>query len=455
MARKITEVDAEWAWSPYEPNSEQPWNLARAAHLYRRAGFGATSRQLQDAVKQDPADVVATFLAPGNTSAFEEEMDSFGKTILAARSAQSLSAWWLYRMINTPDQTLEKATLFWHGHFATSAEKVTDAKLMLQQNDLLRKYARGNFEQLVHRISRDPAMLIYLDSTTNRKTHPNENYARELMELFCLGLGNYSEKDIQEIARCFTGWEVLRGNFRFNSFQHDEGTKSFLGQSGKYGGEDAVRIVVSQNASAQFIVSKLIRFFVLDEPQPPMSLVEPLAQELRDHEFHVGRVLKRIFNSQLFFSRYALSQKIRSPVELAVGLIRSLEVQTNLNRVSQLLEELGQRPFYPPNVKGWDGGRTWINSSTLLGRANLVRQILTDDSSKFGGGDLESLTNRNGVKAPKDIVQWLLDALLAVEVQDNVREQLTRLASEQQIATSKRISNVIHAISTLPEFQLC
>jgi len=382
-------------------------------------------------------------------------MDSFGKTVLAARNAQSLSAWWLYRMINTPDQSLEKTTLFWHGHFATSAEKVTDARLMLAQNNLLRKYARGDFEKLVQEISRDPAMLIYLDSTTNRKTHPNENYARELMELFCLGLGNYSEKDIQEIARCFTGWEVLRGKFRFNSFQHDEGKKSFLGNSGNYGGEDAVKIVVSQNASARFIVSKLIRFFVFDEPQPPEALVDPLAQELRNHDFHIEHVLRRIFSSQLFFSEHALNQKIRSPVELAVGLIRALELQTNLIRVSQSLEEIGQRPFYPPNVKGWDGGRTWINSSTLLGRPNLVQQILNDDSSKFGGGDLESLANQNGVKAPNDIVQWLTDVLVAVDLQGNIRDELIRLASEPNVNPSKRISNVIHAISTLPEFQIC
>jgi uncharacterized protein (DUF1800 family) len=235
METDLAKVDPAWAWSPYEPDTRQPWDRARAAHLYRRAGFAANWQQLDEAVQQEPAAIVRQLLAAGaKGNDFKLEMEQLGKTILASGNPQSLSAWWLYWMLHTPDQCGEKATLFWHGHFATSAAKVTSARLMLAQNDLLRRHALGNFVELVQAVSRDPAMLIYLDSATNRKLRPNENYARELMELFCLGPGNYTERDIQEIARSFTGWEVRDEKFRFNPYQHDRGQKSLLGANWRF-----------------------------------------------------------------------------------------------------------------------------------------------------------------------------------------------------------------------------
>lgn len=454
MSSDLTNVDPGWAWSPFQPDEKTPWTTAHAAHLYRRAGFAANSRQLQAAVAQQPGDLVRQLFVPDGTAAFEREMDSLGSTILASRDARSLSAWWLYRMLKTPDQLLEKTTLFWHGHFATSAAKVTDAPAMLRQNALLRKYAHGNFVELVEEISRDPAMLTYLDSTTNRKTHPNENYARELMELFCLGVGNYSEQDIQEIARCFTGWEVQNGQFRFNKYQHDPGVKSVLGQSGQFGGEDAVRIVLDQPAAPRFIAAKLIRFFVFDEPQAPAAIVEPLANQLRDNGFQVGAVIERILGSQLFFSEHAIGRKLRSPIELGVGLLRALEGSTNLYRLAEEVAELGQSPFYPPNVKGWDGGRTWINSSTLLGRANLVRQLVQSPESRFAGGKLAELAEQHQASSPERLVDWLLELLLAGPVSADVRDPLVKLANENRNGDNVRVTNVIQAIGALPEFQL-
>ncbi|MCH7729352.1 MAG: DUF1800 family protein, partial [Planctomycetes bacterium] len=279
MAAGLKHIDPAWAWSPFEPDKNRPWNIRLAAHLYRRAGFAANSHELEEAVRKTPAEVVRQLTNPKKDEAAEQDLDDLGKAILARRSPQSLSAWWLYRMLHTQDQLLEKTTLFWHGHFATSAAKVDDAKAMMDQHELLRRNAMGDFKKMVHAISRDPAMLIYLDSTENKKTQPNENYARELMELFCLGLGNYTEKDIQEIARCFTGWEVRRGKFVFNKYQHDKGEKAFLGRRGRFGGEDAIRIVVAQDAAPRFIVEKLIRYFVFDEPRPPAALIEPQAPD--------------------------------------------------------------------------------------------------------------------------------------------------------------------------------
>jgi uncharacterized protein (DUF1800 family) len=345
-------------------------------------------------------------------------------------------------------------TLFWHGHFATSAAKVEDAILMLNQNRLLRQHALGEFETLVQGISQDPAMLIYLDSTTNRKAHPNENYAREIMELFCLGEGSYTERNIQELARCFTGWQVRRKKYRFNRYQHDFDGKTFFGRTGEFGGKDAVRIVLDQPAAPRFIAKKLIRYLVFDEPAPSTALVEPLARQLRDIDFQIGPVVQRILGSQLFFSEHAMARKIRSPVELACGLLRSLEGTTNTYRLAEQLADLGQAVYFPPNVKGWDGGRTWINSSTLIGRANIVFELLQSDKTRFANGTLADLMESHGIEGPRATVDWLHQLLFAVPLPGGARDRITQLFNSNDGDPSQRIARVIHAMSTLPEFQL-
>ncbi len=455
MADDVTKVDPDWAWSPFEPDAKNPWDRAAAAHLYRRAGFAATTAQLDAAEKRSPQEVVAQLMEPAEAGEqFAAEMARMGDSMLASGNARNLSAWWLYRMLYTPDPLLEKLTLFWHGHFATSAAKVTDPKLMLAQNELLRTHARGSFREMVSGIARDPAMLLYLDSATNRKLHPNENFAREVMELFCLGLGNYTERDIQEMARSFTGWEVRRGEFEFNPYQHDEGVKEFLGESGNLGGDDAVRIVLAQPAAPRFIVGKLIRFFVFDEPEPPAALIEPLAEELVAGDWNVGPIVERMLGSQLFFSPMARAAKVRSPVELAVGLLYALEGTTNLYSLAEGVDQLGQAPFFPPNVKGWDGGRAWINSATLLGRANMVRRVVDDQNSRFGGGPLVGLFNRHNLDTAEKAVDWVLDLLVAAPLPDQSRQMLIDLAENGAGDRNRRLSDMVYTVSTLPEFQL-
>lgn len=455
MPADLGKVDPSWAWAPFEPDERLPWNRRRAAHLYRRAGFAANTRQLDEAIAMSPQELVAVLMQPEGVEQFQSEMDRFGRTILSAGNSQGLSAWWLYRMLHTPAQLLEKTTLFWHGHFATSAEKVTNARLMLDQNALLRDNALGSFTKMVNAISRDPAMLIYLDSSTNRKTHPNENYARELLELFCLGLGNYTEKDIQDVARCFTGWEVRRDQFRFNKYQHDTGEKRFLGKRGVFDGDEAVRIVVQQDAAPKFIARKLVAYFLLDEPAPPDELIEPLARQIRDSDFVIGPTVERILGSRLMFSSHAIGRKIRSPIELAVGFLRALEGTTNLTRLSSALAVLGQSPFFPPNVKGWEGGRTWINSSTLLGRMNLVRRLTMGDESRFADGELGQYIERHAGTSAAQMVDWLLELLVAVPIPVDAKEALIRLAGSASRDADRRASTVIQAVAALPEFQLC
>jgi uncharacterized protein (DUF1800 family) len=344
-------------------------------------------------------------------------------------------------MIFTPRPLVEKLTLFWHGHFATGAEKVMDAELMYAQNVLLRSHALGDFRQMVHQISKDPAMLIYLDSVTNRKAHPNENYARELMELFCLGEGNYSERDVQELARCFTGWEIRRKMFRFNPYQHDSGGKMILGNPDVESGEDAIDCVVAHASMPHFIVSKLFRYLVCDEPRAPDALLEPLAKDFVQSGYSVRAVVDRILQSRIMLSLWSSGRKVRSPVELAVELMRGLSATTNLDRMSKMLRPLGQALFYPPNVKGWDGGRAWINSSTLIGRANFVVDFLGDSKTRFGGTTLDAWAIEQGLASESDWRVWLVDSMLAVPLVEADRKKLAEGMGSD--ATSSRASALI------------
>ncbi len=452
---KLTDAEVRSAWQPYDPGRDGPWNRRRAAHLYRRAGFGADRSQLDDAVARTPADVVDELLdGDAPHTAFTDQMATLAKSVVSGGDGYQLAAWWLYRMIHTPAPALEQLTLFWHGHFATSAAKVPSTRLMYQQNETLRKHALGPFEKMVQAIARDPAMLIYLDSRTNRKKHPNENFAREVMELFCLGLDQYTEKDIQELARCFTGWEIRHERFRFNRFQHDSGEKTVLGSRGNFGGKEGVRVVLRQPAAPRFVAEKLIRYYVSDTLPLEPALLDPLAKQLRASDFRIQPVLRTIFGSRLFYSHHALGTKVRGPVELAVGLLRSLDGTTSTTALVDGLQPLGQTLFYPPSVKGWDGGRTWINSTTLIGRANLVRQILEDKSTRFGGGKLEDLLDRHRIQGPAQTVDWLLEQLIAVPINDAARGQLLALL-EAPGDRHERLTNVVHAISMLPEFHVC
>ncbi len=443
------------AWLPFEPSAERPWNRRLAAHLFRRAGFAASRAELEVAVQEGPRATVQKLLAvDAEPPKFAGEMQAFANTLLAGNNPQTLSGWWLYRMLHTPAPLLEKMTLFWHGHFATSAAKVTDAKLMYNQNALLRKHALGSFEELVQGISRDPAMLIYLDSVTNKKTHPNENYAREVMELFCLGLGNYTEQDIQELARCFTGWEIQRNEFKFNRFQHDFGTKRVLGKTGDFNGEEGVKVLLSQPAAPQFICAKLVRFFVTDEDALSPELIAPLAEKFRASHLVVAPVLETLLTSRYFYSDEAQGKKIRSPVELGVGLLRSLDATASTQRLAVELGELGQMLFFPPNVKGWDGGLAWINSATLLGRANLVKHMIEDNNAKFGGGTLSAYVQQQGWQSAADVVAALQELLLASELSPDVRQQLIAILDDHPRDRQRALRQVIHTLGALPEFQM-
>lgn len=462
----LAAVDPGWAWAPYDPSdsmSEQPtsesanveWNLGTAAHLFRRAGFGADAKRLRSAVEHPPADVVAELLGANlETGEFRATADALAKTIVAAGDPAKLSAAWVYRLLYTPAQLLEKMTLFWHGHFATGADKVENAEMMWRQNQLLRQHALGDFRELTQGIAKDPAMLLYLDSASNRKAHPNENFARELMELFCLGEGNYSERDVLELARCFTGWEIRNERFRKNRYQHDMGEKTVLGQRGNFDGEDGVEIVVAHPETERFLAAKFFRFFICDEPEPPESLLEPLAETLRENNLRIAPAIQQLFSSNLFFSSHAIARKIKSPVELVVGFLRGLNVTANTELVANGLRDVGQGLFYPPNVKGWDGGRAWINSSTLLGRANLLHKIIFDSNTRFGDGTLSESLAAQGIDTPEQAVEHFAAVLVAIPIREDSKAKLVHAFSATPTDREQSFRKLLHGVVSLPEIQL-
>jgi uncharacterized protein (DUF1800 family) len=422
----------------------------------RRGGFGAKPSEIKELVELGPAKTIDRILGKSNTQAleaFEQESSQIVSAIRSGGSIDSLAAWWLHRMIHTPSPLVEKITLFWHGHFATGADKVNDIELMVQQNKLLREHALGDFRKMVHEVSKDPAMLLYLDSASNRKTHPNENYARELMELFCLGEGNYTEQDVQQLARCFTGWEIRRKSFRFNPYQHDSGLKTLLDRQGIESGEEAIDAVLAHRSMPTFIAGKLVRFFVCDEPNPTAEFLEPLAEVFRKSDFTIEPLVRTILYSKLMLSDWSVGKKVRSPIDFMVESIRSLQVTTNLDRLAKGLDGIGQALFNPPNVKGWDGGRAWINSSTLIGRSNLIVDLLREPATRFGRTDLAAWLKSQQLTDQNQWLKWLEDSLLSVPLNDSDKQRLQIIAekSDGGLDPWKRI---LVALSQNPKMHL-
>jgi uncharacterized protein (DUF1800 family) len=294
---------------------------------------------------------------------------------LGARAAQT---WWLDRMLRTNRPLTEKMTLFWHGHFATSIRKAP-ANLMVEQIDLLRAQGLGNFRTLLLSVSVNPAMLVWLDNRYNNKAHPNENYAREVMELFALGLGNYTEEDVKNAARAFTGWTINKDQrFVFRPGRHDDGVKHFLGQTGSFSGEDVIGIILEQPAHSRFICRKMLEFFVYSDPEP--ELVENLAGVYTLGGYDVSKVIGTLLRSSVFYSPRAYRALPKSPLEFTIGLYRYLGVSNTPPDTLGWLRRMGQEPLAPPSVKGWDGGPTWINTATLLSRFNLVNKMVKASS---------------------------------------------------------------------------
>ena len=415
-----------------EPLPASEWSYDHAAHLLERAGFGGTPEEIARFAAMTPEaavdlivnyEQIADTLPPFEHSGIWDEAmladvdlhlrfddvmakaaevgEVYGevvreegprklqditdalyyKYLSSNREWQRVAQWWAERMLTSPRPLEEKMTLFWHGHFATEELKNDDYRLMLQQNMTLRQLATSDMSSLLIAMSKDPAMLLYLDNRLNVKGHANENYAREILELFSLGIGNYTENDIKEAARAFTGWRNQGLTFIDDRAQHDEGMKTVFGQTGNWDGEDVVDLILQQEAAGEFIAGKIYRFFVREEIS--VQMLDELAARLRDDNYALKPFLRALFLSQDFYSEPSLGTQIKSPVQFLVSTYRKLGLEripgtpyfpaaTNL---------LGQALGNPPNVKGWDGGRAWLNPSTILLRNNLIGHLLFPETA--------------------------------------------------------------------------
>ena len=452
--KKLT--DPALAWAQYQPNARQPWNLIKAGHLLRRAAFGADWNQLQQALFDGPQRTIDKLLKPqADTKAFNNTYDEYENS--TASSIKSLRAWWLRRMIQTPYPLLEKMTLFWHSHFATKSDKVKNPKLMLRHIRLLRSKALNSFREMLQAISNDPAMLIWLGADKNRKALPNENFVRPLMEIFTLGPGNYTEKDIKEAARAFTGWFVLRSQLRHIPREHDSDIKNILGQKGKFTGKDVVRIILKQPAASQMIVKKLYRWLICESEEPDTMLITPLAESFAK-DYDIMKLTETMLRSNLFFSQAVYRRRIKSPVEFALGIIKPLEGIVSTTQLAKDLSDLGQDLYNPPTVNGWTGGQLWIDSTALVLRHNLASALIQGSKPYADKLNPWILSNKYGHSTPKSAAQFMLDLLLqsniAPNIQDTILKPLQTPSASNTDDQERKLRNFVQTLAVLPEFHL-
>jgi len=422
-----------------------PFSQRQAAHLLRRAGFGGTAGEVDVAVSLGAQGAVDAILHPALPEPeFSAQPDADASNDSTTRN-MAAQMWWLDRMLRTQRPLREKMTLFWHGHFATSIIKVP-ASLMIAQIELLRSLGLGHFHRLLLAVAKDPAMLVWLEGRTNVKANPNENFAREVLESFALGPGNYTADDVKSAARAFTGWTLDKNfGFVFRPTQHDGGSKTFLGKSGTFGGEEIVSIIVEQPVHQQFICRKLLAFFVYADPEP--ELVDALAQTYARSGGDIALTVSTILRSNVFFSERAYRALPKSPLEFVIGTLRFLQIRKVPKDTLAWLGRMGQSPLAPPSVKGWEGGPAWLNPAALVARVNFVNRAVRAapvpaavtsgvlaTKSLPPAGDPETFA----VYAPDDIVRQaqgfepdrVLDVLVRDVAQDDVTSELRRPISD-------------------------
>lgn len=433
--------------APFVPGVDGPWDTGAASHLLRRGGFQPSAEEIKVALDAGPAATADRLVRGGEETSRAKELDDIGDSVKHAESIDSVRGWWLKRMVRTSRPLYARMSVFWHNHFATSNEKVQSAPLMMRQLDTIQTHALGKFEDLLLAMSRDPAMIIWLDGDSNIKGRPNENYARELFELFSLGVGHYTEKDIKEAARAFTGWHQRQGEFRFFERDHDTSSKSVLGSSGNFGGEDVVKLAVQHPACSRFLATKLLQEFLTPDPAPP--LVEAMAGRLRETQLDVGESLRTLLSSKAMFDVRYRRARIKSPVEFVVGICRSLETRAPVRALIDSVNQMGQRLLEPPSVKGWNGHRAWINSSTTLLRLSGVQRLTDAD----GGGILSpaELRSRHGLDTREKVIEFACLVTLDGVVSPEIASEMKGLTGE----LDQVLRGALRVLMSTPEYQMC
>lgn len=405
------------AWTAYKPDQQHPWDSRRVAHLHRRTVFGLTAGELRRDLNSTPDDCVSRLLAgecrEGVPKEFERLSALIGEAAAGQKNIDRLKAWWIYRMLFSPDPLGERLTFMWHNHFATSNLKVNDLTQMKRQNDTFRASARAKFGPLLHAMLRDPALLRWLDAQNNRKGKANENLGRELLELFTLGIGNFNEADVKGAARALTGLAIKGGQFRFDKQRHDSDEKTILGQTRNLDPERLVDLLLSHPATARRLADKLIaEFFAADVVSDKER--DELALRLTESSLDIGKAVETILRSQLFFSDANINRRISDPLTFLIAPLRALEVFEPPSTLILVdwLRRMGLELFYPPNVAGWPGGRAWLTTRTVIARANYGAAVLSGEIHRDPKApSLEQLARKHDATKP-DEFRSLMNTLL-------------------------------------------
>ena len=472
--------------------------MQQLAHLMRRAGFGATRRELEQYAAIGYEASVEKLIDTTNPTAISEYLirryHPDESSLLGGLSGADA---WLYRMVTTDTPLLEKMALFWHGIFATGYPKVLNAKPLSDQIRMFKRYAMGDLKTLLVQMAKDPAMIIWLDNQQNHKGAINENFGRELLELFSMGTGNYTEDDVKECARAFTGWTIgnceymevrsardsdwpygrISWHYEFDDTDHDDGEKEFLGQKGNFNGEDIIDIICEQEATARFISRHMYHFFVADEPPVPQwpyqaprdpEAIDQLVKVYFDSKYDIREMMRFLFNSNFFKSEKCWYEKIKSPAELVTGVMRLTEA-VNMPRYDTFSKQLrmqymGQTLSNPPSVEGWDGGTAWIDTGALVERMNFAAEELGNVTTPGSQDLLERVLAENSTEVtPERVIDICLDHVGALSIHKDTRSKLIEYANENggvkvngnELSESAQqiISGIVKLIASTPEFQ--
>jgi uncharacterized protein (DUF1800 family) len=465
-------------------------DIALMAHLLRRAGFGATRDEIEAKVEQGYDNVVEEFLNPLNPNTLPDDIiRRYHVEQSELRQLDAAVANWMYRMITTECPLEEKLALFWHSLFATGYSKLNQARALLNQVDMFRTHGLGSFSNLLVELSRDPAMIIWLDNQDNHDGAINENFGRELLELFSMGIGNYTEEDVKECARAFTGWTLgnaeymsmraskdsiwpysrIAWHFNFREHDHDGGEKHFLGETGNFSGEEIIDIIAKQEATARFVSTRLFQYFAADVvDEVGESVIKAMMVSYFESGYEIKSVLRTLFNSDYFKSDSARFARIKSPAETVVGAIRLAgtyrEPVLGVNTVANHAMFMGQALLSPPSVEGWHEGTEWIDSGALVERVNFAAKELSDPSKPGICRLIERISNEGGTLSPEVLVDQCLDLVGPLVVDDQTKKALVDFASiegdldtetlKQGADKAQRVGDILRLIASTREFQL-
>jgi uncharacterized protein (DUF1800 family) len=464
-------------------------DMALMAHLLRRAGFGATRQELEGYLAQGYEATVEELLQPGEAQSMPDDVIRRYHTDMAEmRELYSVAAYWMYRMVTTRCPLEEKLALFWHGLFATGYSKLNQARSLLNQIEMFRRQALGPLPDFLLELSRDPAMIIWLDNNDNHKDAINENYGRELLELFSMGIGHYTEDDVKECARAFTGWTLgnaeymatraskdsiwpysrIAWHFEYRDYDHDETEKTFLGETGNFNGEDIIKIIAKQEATARFISTRLFQFFAADEVDADgEEVIQAMMQSYFDSGYETRSVLRTLFNSVYFKSEKARYARVKGPIELVVGAVRMAgsyqEPTFGADQLARQSFYMGQGLLQPPSVEGWHEGPEWIDSGALVERVNFVSKEMGNVMNPGVRSIIDRLAE-GGNLTSEALVDQCLDLIGPLEVSDATRAILIEFANKQGEVNleghqpgddaEQKVGDILRLMTATREFQL-